>query len=211
VVKVKGLDTLSPQEWMSLAGGILVAGACYALLIHPSIQSLADVPRCREEKKAVQEELDRTRDTLQETQKQIESGKRRLSQMGGGPPPASQKDSQISRLTALADRCRVKIIQYVPIDTVEHVDHQAFMVEFVGQGNFVDIQQLFMLIESTVPFVDVTNFAISRVQADETSQCLVTWTCRINGVRPEMKAAAELADGMLGPRGTPMEVARYEP
>jgi len=210
-MNLKGLDQLSPQEWMSLTGAILVAGACYALLIHPSLQDLADVPRCREEYESVQEQLDRTRDKLQQAQTQIDEGKSCLNQIGGGPPPASEKDRQIARLTALADACRVKIIQYVPIDTVEHVDHRAFMVEFVGQGNFLNIQRLFQQIESTVPFADVTNFSISRVQTDETSQCLVAWTCRINGVRPDMKAAAELAAHTLQPVDIPMEVARYEP
>lgn len=210
MAKVKVPVTLNPHEWMSLAGGILVAGACYALLIHPSLQSLADLPRCREDKQAAQHELDQARATLQRTHEQIAEGKTLLSKLGGGPPPASQKDRQIARLTALADRCHVKIMQYVPIDTVEHVDHRAFMVEFVGQGNFVDIQRLFGLVESTVAFVDVTNFAISKVQGDESSQCLVTWACRINGVRPGLKAPA-LAAGGTGPRDTPMEVARYEP
>jgi len=210
VAKVKVPVTLNPHEWMSLAGGILVAGACYALLIHPSLQSLADLPRCRKDRQAAQHELDQARTTLQRTQKQITEGKTLLSRMGGGPPPASQKDRQIARLTALADRCHVKIMQYVPIDIVEHADYRAFMVEFVGQGDFVNIQRLFVLIESNVDFVDVTNFAVSRVPADESSRCLVTWTCRINGVRPNLKAPA-LTAGEPGPRGTPMEVARYEP
>lgn len=210
-MKLKGMDQLSPHEWMSLAGAILVTGACYAMLIHPSLQDLADVPRCREEYGSVQEQLDQTRNALHRAQSQIDEGKQRLSQMGGGPPPASQKDRQIGRLTALADDCRIKIIQYVPIDTVEHVDHQAFMVEFVGQGKFLDIQQLFGRIESTVPFVDVTNFVISRVQTNETSQCLVTWTCRINGIGSDMKAASELAARSIESGDIPMEVARYEP
>ena len=210
MLKLKVLDTLNPHEWISLAGGILVAGASYALLIHPSLQSLADLPGCREDKQAVQQELDQARANLQQARKQIAAGMARLKEMGGGPPQASQKDRQIARLTALADRCHVKIMQYAPIDVVEHVDHQAFMVEFVGQGNFLDIQRLFVLIESSVAFVDVTHFAISRVQAEETAQCLVTWTCRINGVRPDLKEAA-LAAGESGPREAPMEVARYEP
>jgi len=210
VVKMKVLDALNPHEWMSLAGGILVAGACYALLIHPSLQALADLPRCREDKQAVQQELDQARASLQRAQAQITEGKIRLSEMGGGPPSASQKDRQIARLTALADRCHVMIMQYMPIDVVEHVDHRAFMVEFVGQGNFMGIQRLFGLVESSVAFVDVTHFAISRVHADETSQCVVTWTCRINGVRPDLKEAA-LAAGEPGHRNAPMEVARYEP
>ena len=208
-MKVSLLNALKPHEWLSLAGGLLLLAATFALLIHPSLQSLADVPRLRQVIRAAQEELVEARAKLRRTEEEISQGRVLLAKMGGGPPPASQKDLQIARLTALADSCHVKINQCLPIDTVDHVDHRAFMVEFIGEGSFLDIQHLFGLIESTVDFVDVTNFAINVVKAGETSQCLVTWVCRINGVRPEM-ATTGLAVDKGNERSRPAEVARHE-
>ena len=210
MVKVKFIQILKPHEWLSLASGLLVAGAIYALLIHPSLKSLTDLPRLRVTRRAAQDELARLQNKLQRAESQIRQDRAILAGMGGGPPPSGQKDLQIARLTALATQCHVKINQYVPIDTVDYQDHRAHMVEFSAQGRFPDMHRFFSLIESTIDFVDVTHFVINVVQADQNSQCLVTWSCRINGITPEMsprESPGQRADG----RRSPMEVVRREP
>lgn len=186
MAKVTSIHALKPHEWVSLASGLLVAGAIYVLLIHPSLESLSSLPRMRIAKQAAQEELERTQDKLHRIERQIGEQTDLLDKIGGAPPPAGQKDLQIARITALADRCNVKITQYLPIDAVDYPDHRAYMVEFVAHASFLDIQRLFTSIESTIDFVDVTNFSINTVQPQENSLCLVTWSCRINGVREEM-------------------------
>ena len=202
------VQILRPHEWLILAGGALLLGAVYALLIQPSLESLAEIPRLERKMTLAEEGLARVTNTLQRVEQQIDEDSTALSDMGGAPPLASQKDLQIARLTALASNCNVTINQYVPIDIVDHADHRAFMVEFVGEGSFVDIQRLFNRIESQIDFVDVTHFAIRSANHNEVSDCLVTWSCRINGIRPELIPTESTANRSAQVPPV-MEVARH--
>ena len=197
-------NTLKPYEWMSLAAGLLIAIGVYAVLIHPSMIAITDRPRYQAQAQAATNELDRMRSKLQRVQKEIKEKQSRLTAIGGGLPPAGQKDLQIARLTAMADQCQVQIDQYQPLGTVAHEDHFAHMVQFTGQGGFVEIHQLLALIESEVDFVDITNFSITADQAGNASTCRLIWICRINDLRSDKTAPAQVADNATR-RNTPVE------
>lgn len=206
---LKRLDILEPHQWLIMIGGVLLISAVYALLIHPSLKDMTELPRVQEEEQAARKELNDLRDKLQGTERQIRENREALAVLGGAPPPISEKDMQIARLTALADGCGVQVNQVAPIDIVDYADHRAFMVEFAGQGSFISIQQMFELIESQVDFVNVTNFSITAGQPSETSTCRVSWSCRINGINLDL--AETPAPPRTEDRGTRREVARHVP
>jgi len=177
--------TLKPKEWICLAAGLMAAGVLYAVLIHPSLRSFAELEQARVAKTKAEEELERFRTEFEDLQRQIAEGKKQLTELGGSPPHVSEKDLQIARITALARRCRISIDQYSPIDTIDETDHRAFFVQFIGRGEFASIQQYFNGIESDIEFVDVTHFTLSSVPNDASPVCFVTWCCRINGIQTD--------------------------
>ena len=199
---------LHRREWLSLAGGLTVMAAVYVLLIHPSLQALWTIPELRDGRQVTQQELSDIRMKLQQARRQMANDRMTLEKLGGSPPPASQKDLQIARITALADRCAVPINQYTPVETVDFSDHRATIVEFSGQGSFPRIQGLLSRIESEIEFVDVTFFSIKAVKSEEVSECLFVFTCRINGIRPESKVRPIVAEDDRMVPGF-VEVARH--
>ena len=100
MVNLKSLQVLKTHEWLILAGALLLLGAVYALLIHPSLESLADLPRLREEKTIAQDALARSQRKLQRIEQQMTNDQARLAEMGGAPPPVAKKDLQIARSDA---------------------------------------------------------------------------------------------------------------
>lgn len=185
-MKLDVINSIKPQEWISLASGLVVAGAIYALLIYPAQRSLTELPALRKARAVAGLELVTVRQKLDRLQHQIAEDEKQLQTAGGGPPSAGQKDLQIARVTALADRHDVVIEQYLPLSTVDHNDHRAYMVEFTGAGSFLAIQALFAAIERQLDFVDVTNFAIEADRSGAGATCVIHFCCRINAIAPEL-------------------------
>ena len=200
-------NLMRPQEWLGLLTGLLATGAIYAFLIHPSVQLFAQQNEAFEARVRAEQELEKSRAEYQRVQETITASLKRLRTLGGTPPPAGEKDLQIARVTALANECSVTIDQYLPIETVDYEDHQANLLQFTGRGSYANIQRYFQRFESDLDFVDITNFNISTLGQEPGSPCVVTWSCRINGILSP-RGGRKLADLP----GTPVrEVARREP
>jgi hypothetical protein len=206
-VKLPFDNLMKPQEWLGLITGLLATGAIYAFLIHPSVQLFAQQDEAFEARALAERELEKSRDEYQRVQETITASLKRLRALGGTPPPASEKDLQISRVTSLAKECAVTIDQYLPIETVDHEDHQSNLLQFTGRGSYASIQRYFQRFESDLDFVDITNFSITTTGKQPGSQCVVSWSCRINGMLTP--------GGGRKPAGLPAtpvaEVARREP
>ena len=207
-MKLRFDNILKPKEWIGLAAGLLVAGGLYFVLIHPSLQSYAELEHARTARRQAEQELERTRTTFEQTRQRIAEAKQQLEELGGSPPRADEMDLQVARLTALAARCRVTLDQYSPIDTVDETDHRAFFVQFTGRGHFAAVQQLFSRIESEIDFVDVTHFTITSVGNEATPICFVGWSCRINGILADAIEPRETA-GRPGRGPASTEVALH--
>ncbi len=209
-MKLRLNEMLKPKEWIGLTVGLVAAGAIYFLLIEPSL----DLGSRREEAAAAQKkaesELGRLQGQFQNLQQRVVDARKRLSESGGSPPPADKKDFQIARINALAELCKITVDQYVPLGTVEEVDHQAVFLQFTGRGDFASIREYFSRLESQIDFVDVTHFALTSVVKENSPVCLVNWSCRINGVRPD-PASTPPAPGPQAARTTGREVVSREP
>lgn len=179
------LHLLKPYEWLGIAVALVLIGVIYGLLIYPAAASLAELPKLKTARAAAAGQLEDIRRQVQATSNELTTGRLKLDQLGGSPPSASQKDLQIARVTALADKCQVRINQFMPLQSLDAQDHRAVIVEFIGQGSFPDIQRFFAQLESTVDFVDVTHFAVETLNSERTSDCMVTWSCRINTLKPQ--------------------------
>jgi hypothetical protein len=160
----------------------------YAVLIHPSLRMVGQEDLATARRNANEKELNDLRNEYQQLQASISDYQRRLLELGGSPPKANQKDRQIARVTALAKECHVKVNQVAPIETVDQEDHQAVLLQFGGQASYRAARDFFRRVENEIDFVDVTNFSVSKVPQEVGSgECVVTWSCRINGMRPDEK------------------------
>lgn len=177
-------NILRPHEWIGLAAGLALAGIIYAALIHPSLRLVGLEEEAGVRRNAAEKELAQLRTEYQQLQTRIGDHQRRLKELGGSPPLASQKDRQIALVTSLAKDNAVKVDQYSPIETVDQEDHQAVLLQFAGRATFAGLHQYFQRVESDVDFVDITHFTIVRLQKDVENDCQVSWSVRINGVRP---------------------------
>jgi hypothetical protein len=196
-MKFKLDNPLRPVHWVVLATGVVLAVMIYGVWIHPSLELVARLDEAREARTEADEALEQAHATFQRLQQRIRANRDRLEEMGGTPPPESQRDFQIARLTALAGLCDLAIDQYVPVDSVVASDHLAFHVQFIGRGSFAAIQEYFRRVETEVDFVDITHFSINSansanpVNEESTAEALASWSCRINTSKPD--AHAELS------------------
>lgn len=190
-------NILQPHEWIALGAGLFLATGIYFLLIHPSLQQVGQEAQAEHERSEADRELTQLRLDYQQLQATIQQYRRRLKEVGGSPPLISQKDALIARVTALAGQSRVKVDQYAPIETVDQEDHQAVLLQFTGRGTPAAIQDYFRRLETEIDFIDVTHFVVSRLQKESAAECQVSWSCRINGMRPEAAPAKEKASGKV--------------
>ena len=180
------LDLIRSKEVLATAGGLVAGALIYAILIQPSIQLTSEYTQALEAKNQAEEELANLHNEYQKLQQDIQVNKHQLGALGGSPPPASQKDVQIARVTTLANNCELKVDQYSPVDTWDKVDHQELFLRFAGRGKFQAIQKFLQRLEAEIDFVDVTHFSIALVVLDGPTICTFNWACRINGMtKPE--------------------------
>jgi hypothetical protein len=195
---------LNRGEWLALSAWLLAAGGVYFGLIHSSWQHVAAQDEALAARLSAEKSLEASRLKFDQTQRRILGHQRELEHLGGSPPLIREKDIQIARVMTLAQQCGISVDRYQPIDSVEQVDHTAFFVEFVGRGDFLAMQTFFRRLEGEIDFVDITHFSATLVDGrgaatpsaspDQTRApgCLITWSCRINGMRSD--AAAESND-----------------
>ncbi|MHC4441810.1 MAG: hypothetical protein ACYTBZ_01790 [Planctomycetota bacterium] len=176
-------NTLKPKEWICIAAGLFLAGVIYTVMIHPSLQLFADLEKARDQKYQATKELDETQARLDELEKLILTAKKKLADVGGSPPTEYEKDALIAQLTGLAGESQIIIDRYSPIDTIEETDHRAFFVQFVGRGSFDSFKRYFTKVETRTDYIDVTHFTVTADNKNDSSGCLLTWSCRINGMR----------------------------
>jgi len=207
-MKLEDFNLLKPKEWLAMSGGVAVSLLIYMMFMQPSLLLVSDYEGAKTDKHNASIELDGARTKLEQLQQQITRDRERLAETGGAAPSTREKDHLITRLIGLADVSHITVDQYSPIDVIDEGDHLAIYVQFTGRGVFGGILSYFHQVETEIDFVDVTHFTIRSLSQEETaSECLVTWSCRINAVQ---------ADGVrtsLGdPGGTALrEVARHEP
>jgi hypothetical protein len=184
---------LRPHEWIGLGAGLVLAVAIYAALIHPSLQMVGQEEQAAASRAAAERELTQLRVEHQQLLSSIADYQRRLKELGGSPPLVSEKDAQIARVTSLAKECGVKVDQYSPIETVDQEDHQAVLLQFAGRATYEKLQAYFRRIEREVDFVDITHFSVTKLPKGDTAECQMSWSCRINGMRPDSPATQEPA------------------
>ena len=189
-----------------MAGGLVAGALIYGILIHPSFHLTSQYDQALEAKNEAQEELSRLHSEYQKLQQDIQTNKKQLGELGGSPPPTSQKDAQVARVTNLASHCELKIDQYSPVDTWDKVDHQELYLRFAGRGNFQAIQKFLQHLEAEIDFVDVTHFSISLVVLDGPSVCMFNWACRFNGMTNAEPAKTNKAKANAAPK-TPKVVS----
>lgn len=176
---------VGPREWLMLAAALLMGSAIYTILIYPSLQLIGDGGEALRQKQRAEGELAAATETHEHLQHRLDAGRERLEELGGAPPSARENDRKIDRLTSLAQKSLITIDRYQPIEIVEQSDHSAFFVEFAGRGDFLMLLQYFRHIERDIDFVDVTHFSITHIENHQPPMCLVTWSCRINGMLAE--------------------------
>lgn len=186
---IRRLDiSFARNEWLAVVCGLVAAGTVYWLLIHPSLRHVSGREQALSEMKQAEQQLEDARRQYEALRREITAREQELKQLGGSPPPAQERESQIARLTALAAECQLTVDKYQPIDSVELSDHQAFFVEFVGRGSFPAFQRFLHRVETEIDFVDTTHFALTSGDSQKDSTCSATWSCRINNMRTTTQA-----------------------
>jgi Tfp pilus assembly protein PilO len=173
------------REWIALSAGLAVAALIYAVLIQPPLRLSSAYDPAMEARRVAEEELADTRTSLERLQRQLVRDRARLEELGGSPPPANEKDLVIARVTGLANDCQLTVDRYLPIDVVDEPDHRAVFVRFVGRGEYHAIENYFRRFENEIDFADITHFSIIAEPAGVAHTCQLTWSCRINGLRPD--------------------------
>jgi hypothetical protein len=176
---------LRPHEWIGFGVGVALAAAIYLVLIHPSLRLVGLEEHAANQRTRTEKELAQLRTEYQQLRAGIGDYHRRLREVGGSPPLASEKDRQIARVTALANLCGVRVDQYSPIETLDQADHQEVLLQFAGRATYAEIVEFFRRIETEIDFVDVTHFSITRTQQEGVRYCQVNWSCRVTGMRPQ--------------------------
>lgn len=184
---------LRPHEWIGLGAGFVLAVAIYAALIHPSLQMVGQEEQAAVCRAGAERELTQLRIEYQQLLSSIADRQRILKELGGSPPLVSQKDRQIARVTAMAKDCGVKVDQFSPIETVDQEDHQAVLIQFAGRATYAQLQDYFRRVESEIDFVDITHFSVTKLQKESAAECQMSWSCRINGMRPDSPGGREPA------------------
>jgi hypothetical protein len=181
---------LRPHEWVGLAAGAALAVTIYAALIHPSLQLMGLETEAAGRRTAADRELAQLRNQYQQLIDAVALDRRRLKEIGGSPPLSSQKDRQIARVTALAKDCSVMVDQYSPIETVEQEDHEAVLLQFSGRAGYSAVRDYLRRLESEIDFVDITHFSIAKAPKEGVDECRLSWSVRVNGMRPATGAPA---------------------
>lgn len=208
-MKLRLNNLFAAREWICLAGCLLAGAGVYLGLIQPSMALYAQHDLAEEEARSAEKEVADLRARYEEIQQQIGQRRARLQELGGSPPPAAEQDLQIARITALAKACGVSIDQYLPIGSVDEEDHRAAFLQFSARGDFFALQEFFRRVESQIDFVDITHFAMTSSQQEEGAACQLSWSCRINGMRPPAPVKVQHKDPRSGPK--PAEAADNAP
>jgi len=198
---------LDTRAWIALAGCLLAGLIIYAGLIQTSLDLYSRHEEAALNADRAQRELAGLRSRYESLQHEIIQREQRLAELGGSPPPVGEQDLQVAHITSIANASRVTIDQYLPIGSVDEDDHRAGFLQFTARGSFAAVQNFFRKLEAQVDFVDITHFSIAPGQADVSGTCRVTWSCRINAMRPE--APAPRRDQRADP--PPREVVLHAP
>ncbi len=182
-MRIEGLQLLRTNEWLSLAAGLTAAGMLYLFLIHPSLRQHADLELARAGESSAQKQLRQAEQQLDRLRKRIVEREKELEQLGGSPPLVTQRESQIARVTDLAGACGITIDRYAPLGEAEESDHVAFFVQFSARATFASLCQFLHRLENEIDFVDVTHFSTSPISQKGKGECVLSWSCRINGMR----------------------------
>lgn len=201
---------LTKQEWILWTTALVTAVGIYFALIHPSIEQVAERESALEAKSAAEQQLETARQKYAALRRQIDAARDELEALGGSPPKASERDRQIARLTRLAQDCRIIVDSYRPVDEVALSDHTAFYIEFMGRAPYPAIQRYLRRLEEEIDFVDTTHFSINSADSGDSMTCVVSWCCRVNGIRLQTEPNAKSPKDKR-PLGDPEKVAWNEP
>jgi len=158
-----------------LGGGVLVLTALvgYALLVH---RPLTDSLRYAE----VLAQHEETLGKVTALKAQLHSMKSRLAEDGrsdceeAGPPAPDVMDDLLGKLNDLASQCGVVVTRLQPTGAAERAGYQIRAFLFEGTASFPALHRWFAMMESQVPYSDVTHFAIRGTKigkGDEETVC----------------------------------------
>ena len=199
-MKLRLANRLEMREYLVAGIVVMSAAAIYALLVQPSLRLYAEIGQAVSVRDQVLRERERLEQQYELLQQQIASTQVQLDRSGGTPPSASDRDLQVAKVTLLAGECHVGVDEYVPIGAVVQGNCQASFVQFTARATFADCRRFLRRLETELDYIDVTHLSIKRQAGDEKGQCVISWSCRINGLIPPGPALHAVQPKAIGGR-----------
>ncbi|MBN1347648.1 MAG: type 4a pilus biogenesis protein PilO [Phycisphaerae bacterium] len=152
------------QYDVDAAGAALLIGVAlvgYALLIHAPLMDSMRHGRAQSQHEDVTATIALLNQKLDTTRLEIEEARRQLSVSKARTPSAQDMDDLLARIDAVASQCGVVLTQLQPMGVQHHSGYQVATFLVQGKASFKGLHQWFSLIESGVPYLDITHFSIT--------------------------------------------------
>lgn len=151
-----------PVIWIDLGGAAVTAGLILA------IGSYAATPlRQRAEKKDVMASCAAARNDLADAQAELDRVKKQAEQLQdklrevGRLPKAGPRTDAHERLAALASRCQIKIVSFVPAQDREYPGLIEKRLAFEASGKTADILRFLKAVEEDESWLDIGFLRVS--------------------------------------------------
>jgi len=166
---------------VDLAGAamlVVVALAGYALAIHEPLSDSLNSDQALGQRDEMSVRVASLKAKCASTRRGIEEVTDRLAKTRTRLPDSHAVDDLICRLHDIASQCGVVLNRLQPVATAERQAYQvaSFLIE--GRATFLALHQWFALIESGVPYFDITNFSIrASKDKDEKGNMICLFEC----------------------------------
>lgn len=166
---------------VDLAGAAMlavVALAGYALAIHEPLTDSLNSDQAREQRDEMSVQVASLKAKCALTRRRIEEVTDRLAKTRTRLPDSHAVDDLICRLHDIASQCGVVLTRLQPVATARREAYQvgSFLIE--GTATFSALHRWFALIESGVPYFDITNFSVRASRdKDQKGNAICVFEC----------------------------------
>ena len=141
--------------------------------------------------RALRTELTDTRSTTGQTAAQLQTVRQDVAQLqrcladGAAQAPTATSLTQfLSRIALLAEDANLQVLQIVPAPTQRVGDHLTSDVHISGRGRSLDFIRFLDRLARENPYQSLQRFSITQDEGAADELCTLSWTIRLNMLRP---------------------------